>query len=114
MHSVKMIKAAAFAAFTYLPITALAQNDLPVDLSCNVQAQNIALQITTHANQSVAILLESAGGNRMRSTVSGSSRSAMMLSKTQFPVTITVDAAGNTSVLTVADDCQVIQQTPHS
>ncbi|MCG2835961.1 hypothetical protein L6J37_03685 [Photobacterium sp. WH77] len=109
-----MIKAAVIAAFTYLPLTVLAQDDLPVDLSCKVLTQNISLQIITNGNESVTLTVESARGNRMRSTVSGSSRASMMLSKTQFPVTIMVDTVGKNSVLTVTDDCQITHQTPHS
>ncbi|MBD8512492.1 hypothetical protein KCG43_02310 [Photobacterium sp. WH24] len=105
-------KAVLLAAFLSSPAIAGLQPDLPVTLDCQSGEQSVSLAITS--SKQVNLLVESTGGNRMRSSVSGSGQSRMVMGRAQFPVSITVDATGETSQLIVTDDCQITTQTPHS
>jgi len=107
-------KAAIIAAFCFYPSLAISQTEKPFDLSCSLDGDSVTIMMRSEGGDRVAYSLVSGNGNKMRSAVSGSSTSRMSLNKAQFPVTITADAAGKTSVLTVSDDCQITHQTPHA
>ncbi|MDO6580001.1 hypothetical protein Q4491_01490 [Photobacterium sp. 2_MG-2023] len=107
-------KAAIIAAFCFYPSLAISQTEKPFDISCSLDGESVAIMMMSESGERVAYSLTSRSGNKMRSAVSGSSKSRMSLSKAQFPVSITVDATGETSQLIVTDDCQITTQTPHS
>ncbi|MGB7997655.1 MAG: hypothetical protein WCF45_16185 [Photobacterium halotolerans] len=107
-------KAAIIAAFCFYSSLALSQTEKPFDISCTLDGDSVAILMMSESGERVAYSLTSRSGNKMRSAVRGSSKSRMLLSKAQFPVSITVDAAGDLSVLTVTDDCQITTRTPHS
>ncbi|MEL6117675.1 hypothetical protein P0Y67_20970 [Photobacterium sp. SP02] len=107
-------KAAIIAAFCFYPLLALSQTEKTFDISCTLDGDSVAILMMSESGERVAYSLTSRSGNKMRSAVRGSSKSRMSLSKAQFPVSITVDAAGDLSVLTVTDDCQITTRTPHS
>ncbi|MCM0147293.1 hypothetical protein KCN56_01750 [Photobacterium galatheae] len=106
-------QAVAFTAFIFLLNGGLSgQTILPVDIDCQREKQAVALTMKSADQRRVVLMMSSAKGNVMHTSVSSSSQSRMVLDSAQFPVMIQVEVSGEVTRLSIAEDCQMTPQSP--
>ncbi|QUJ66392.1 hypothetical protein KDD30_09380 [Photobacterium sp. GJ3] len=116
MARIRSMKAAMAAAFMMATSAVWAYPESllqePVTIDCLVDDQTVALAVVALESASVDLEMLSAAGNRMRNTMQGGSKAQMRMDRRQFPVQVTIETQGETTGLTISEDCKITTDVP--